>query len=205
MVSEVGRTEGDKGIYCVLVEVYLGREMFCKTKFFGSYKLISLYDGSVLFVCMGGLAFRTLVIFLYVFFGEEIVFVFCNEQFRGFLFGEIFLLFLKLLQRCFFLQSEISFNLILEKCDIFLIFRDYFENRIYQRKIQVRSGRGERIFDQIGWSWEQRRRSYLENKERFRVWSRFLGKWKSFLDVLMLGICFSEKFFSCKKKNGNFV
>lgn len=35
-------------------------------------------------------------------------------------------------------QSETSFNLISEKCDILSILRDHPENRIYQRKIQVR-------------------------------------------------------------------
>lgn len=40
---------------------------------------------------------------------------------------------------CFFFlfQSETSFNLISEKCDILSILRDHPENRIYQRKIQV--------------------------------------------------------------------
>ncbi|XP_045057506.2 ubiquitin thioesterase OTUB2 isoform X1 [Desmodus rotundus] len=34
------------------------------------------------------------------------------------------------------MQSETSFNLISEKCDILSILRDHPENRIYQRKIQ---------------------------------------------------------------------
>ncbi|XP_055449197.1 ubiquitin thioesterase OTUB2 isoform X2 [Psammomys obesus] len=39
------------------------------------------------------------------------------------------------------LQSETSFNLISEKCDILSILRDHPENRIYQRKIQELSKR----------------------------------------------------------------
>ncbi|MBV95777.1 Ubiquitin thioesterase OTUB2, partial [Eschrichtius robustus] len=38
-------------------------------------------------------------------------------------------------------QSEASFNLISEKCDILSILRDHPENRIYQRKIQELSKR----------------------------------------------------------------
>lgn len=44
---------------------------------------------------------------------------------------------------CF--QSETSFHLISEKCDILSILRDHPENRIYQRKIQVRQGPEERV------------------------------------------------------------
>lgn len=40
--------------------------------------------------------------------------------------------------RFFVFQSETSFNLISEKCDILSILRDHPENRIYHRKIQVR-------------------------------------------------------------------
>lgn len=121
--------------------------MFCKTKLFGSYKLTPLHDGPALPACMGGLAPRMLVTSSHVPLGEETVPVSRNEQFRGFLLGETPLLLLKLSQRCFLLQSETSFNLISEKCDILSILRDHPENRIYQRKIQVRPGRGERILD----------------------------------------------------------
>lgn len=52
-------------------------------------------------------------------------------------------LLLKLAQLCCFVfQSETAFNLISEKCDILSILRDHPENRIYQRKIQVRRGSG---------------------------------------------------------------
>lgn len=50
------------------------------------------------------------------------------------------LLLLKWPQLCFLcFQSETSFHLISEKCDILSILRDHPENRIYQRKIQVRT------------------------------------------------------------------
>lgn len=53
-------------------------------------------------------------------------------------------LLLKWSQPRFIFQSETSFNLISEKCDILSILRDHPENRIYQRKIQVRLRGGRR-------------------------------------------------------------
>ncbi|XP_027954586.1 ubiquitin thioesterase OTUB2 isoform X1 [Eumetopias jubatus] len=87
---------------------------------------------------------------------------------------------LKLSQLCFFLQSETSFNLISEKCDILSILRDHPENRIYQRKIQELSkrftairktkGDGNCFYRALGYSYLEsllgKSREVLKFKER---------------------------------------
>lgn len=63
--------------------------------------------------------------------------------------------------QCFFFlfQSETSFNLISEKCDILSILRDHPENRIYQRKIQVgQRVRGTKNLSKEGWGREKKKK-----------------------------------------------
>uniref|UniRef100_A0A8C0KNT5 ubiquitinyl hydrolase 1 n=1 Tax=Canis lupus dingo TaxID=286419 RepID=A0A8C0KNT5_CANLU len=82
---------------------------------------------------------------------------------------------------CFpFFQSETSFNLISEKCDILSILRDHPENRIYQRKIQELSkrftgirktkGDGNCFYRALGYSYLEsllgKSREVLKFKER---------------------------------------
>ncbi|XP_021081838.1 ubiquitin thioesterase OTUB2 isoform X3 [Mesocricetus auratus] len=78
------------------------------------------------------------------------------------------------------LQSETSFNLISEKCDILSILRDHPENRIYQRKIQELSkrftsirktkGDGNCFYRALGYSYLEsllgKSREILKFKER---------------------------------------
>ena len=84
--------------------------------------------------------------------------------------------------QCFFFlfQSETSFNLISEKCDILSILRDHPENRIYQRKIQELSkrftsirktkGDGNCFYRALGYSYLEsllgKSREILKFKER---------------------------------------
>ncbi|OWK08842.1 hypothetical protein Celaphus_00015497, partial [Cervus elaphus hippelaphus] len=77
-------------------------------------------------------------------------------------------------------QSETSFNLISEKCDILSILRDHPENRIYQRKIQELSkrftairktkGDGNCFYRALGYSYLEsllgKSREILKFKER---------------------------------------
>ncbi|KAJ8792191.1 hypothetical protein J1605_020042 [Eschrichtius robustus] len=77
-------------------------------------------------------------------------------------------------------QSEASFNLISEKCDILSILRDHPENRIYQRKIQELSkrftairktkGDGNCFYRALGYSYLEsllgKSREILKFKER---------------------------------------
>ncbi|KAI4535224.1 hypothetical protein MG293_014450 [Ovis ammon polii] len=78
------------------------------------------------------------------------------------------------------IQSETSFNLISEKCDILSILRDHPENRIYQRKIQELSkrftairktkGDGNCFYRALGYSYLEsllgKSREILKFKER---------------------------------------
>lgn len=105
-----------------------------------------------------------------------------------------------LLKSFFIFQSETSFNLISEKCDILSILRDHPENRIYQRKIQVRQRVNRRGF-YIQWTRVGSREDAALKAKRLSIWTRSLGKLKCSENILMLGICLSEKSFSGKKKN----
>jgi hypothetical protein len=84
--------------------------------------------------------------------------------------------------QCFFFlfQSETSFNLISEKCDILSILRDHPENRIYQRKIQVgQRVRGTKNLSKEGWGREKKKKKRAAF-ERYGVQARFLCKLKHF-------------------------
>lgn len=109
-----------------------------------------------------------------------------------------------LLKSFFIFQSETSFNLISEKCDILSILRDHPENRIYQRKIQVRQRVNRRGF-YIQWTRVGSREDAALKAKRLSIWTRSLGKLKCSENILMLGICLSEKSFSGKKKKTQFL